>query len=119
MPALTLFGRISVVSLLFAIQAAAYAQPAGAAPQPSDSSIAATAPAIVPFKDSVQVPTPAPTGEQQGDLLMVQQRYQAALEVYSKVEPPTAALENKMGIAYQMLFDPKSAIRCYKESLKM
>ena len=50
---------------------------------------------------------------------MVQQRYQAAIYAYSKVNPPTASSWNKMGIAYQMLFDTKNATRCYKEALKI
>ena len=31
----------------------------------------------------------------------------------------TAAIWNKMGIAYQMMFNSKDAMRCYKESLKL
>ncbi|MFZ0303887.1 MAG: tetratricopeptide repeat protein [Terracidiphilus sp.] len=50
---------------------------------------------------------------------MEQQRYQAALVAYSKVGQPSAAVWNKMGIAHQLLFDPKNANRCYKQSLKL
>jgi tetratricopeptide (TPR) repeat protein len=119
MPALTLFGRISAISLLVALQVAIRAQPAVPAPQPSDSSIAAAAPANAPFSATVQASPPAATAEQEGDSLILHQRYQAALEAYSKIEPPSATLWNKMGIAYQMLFDTKNATRCYKESLKI
>jgi tetratricopeptide (TPR) repeat protein len=119
MPALTLFGRIAAISLLVALQAAIHAQPAVAAPQPSDSSIAAAAPANAPFSATIQAAPPSPTDEQEGDFLILRQQYQAALEAYQKIEHPSATLWNKMGIAYQMLFDTKNATRCYKESLKI
>ncbi len=119
MPALTLFGRISAISLLVVIPAAPQAQPTPAAPQPPASNIAATAPANAPFSATVQAPPPVPTTEQEGDSLILHQRYQAALEAYSKIEHPSATVWNKTGIAYQMLFDTKNASRCYKESLKI
>jgi tetratricopeptide (TPR) repeat protein len=62
---------------------------------------------------------PPPTPEQIGDSLSVRQHYQAAIAQYSKVQPPTAIVWNKMGIAYQMMFDVKDAIRCYNASLKL
>lgn len=119
MPALTLFGRFSAISLLVAFQAALLAQPNLAPPQPLASSFAANAPANVPFNNSTQSSPPAPTDERQGDLLMLQQRYQAAFEVYSKIAQPSAAVWNKMGVASELLFDQKNATRCYKEALKL
>jgi tetratricopeptide (TPR) repeat protein len=65
------------------------------------------------------VPTVQPTPEQAGDSLMAHQRYQAAIASYSKVPEMTATIWNKMGIAYQMMFISKDAMRCYKESLKL
>jgi tetratricopeptide (TPR) repeat protein len=59
------------------------------------------------------------TPEELGDSLAVHQRYQAAIEAYLKVTEHSAALSNKMGIAYQMLFDLKDATRCYEDSLKL
>ena len=59
------------------------------------------------------------TPEQQGDSLVVHQRYQAAIAAYARSPQKTAVLWNKMGIAYQMMFNSKDAIRCYKESLKL
>ena len=47
------------------------------------------------------------------------QRYQAAIAAYSSAPEMTADIWNKMGIAYQMLFNAKDATRCYKESLKL
>jgi len=119
MPAFPIIGRISAISLLVILQAASHAQPAVAVPQFPESSLAAASPVDAPFDTSVQPSPPAPTAEQRADSLMVQQRYQAAIDAYSNVKPPTASSWNKMGIAYQMLFDPTNATRCYKESLKI
>jgi tetratricopeptide (TPR) repeat protein len=59
------------------------------------------------------------TPEQQGDRLEASHRYQAAIEAYAQIPVPTASVWNRMGIAYQMLFDLNDAVRCYKESLKL
>jgi tetratricopeptide (TPR) repeat protein len=64
------------------------------------------------------VATPPPTPEELGDTLVIHQRYQAALVAYAKA-PPSATVWNKMGIAYQMMFNLKDASRCYKESLAL
>jgi|GEM_PF-882467 FOG: TPR repeat len=65
------------------------------------------------------VNSPPPTPEQMGDSLSVRQRYQAAIAAYSKAQPITAVIWNKMGIAYQMMFDVRDAIRCYNASIKL
>ena len=119
MPALTLFGRISAFSLFVVFQAASQAQPSKAPLQPPANEVAATIPANTPVRTSVQLSPPVSTDEERGDSLMEQQRYQAALVAYSKVGQPSAAVWNKMGIAHQLLFDPKNANRCYKQSLKL
>jgi len=62
---------------------------------------------------------PDSSPEQLGDRMEASHRYQAAIEAYAQVSSPTAALWNRMGIAYQMLFDLDDAVRCYKESLKL
>jgi Tfp pilus assembly protein PilF len=46
------------------------------------------------------------------------QRYQAAIASYQKA-PPSASVWNKMGIAYQMMFNVRDATRCYRQSLKL
>ncbi len=46
-----------------------------------------------------------PTPEQIGDSLSAHQRYQAAIAAYAKVTNPSAGVWNKMGIAYQMMFN--------------
>lgn len=60
-----------------------------------------------------------PGPEDVGDAFMIHQRYQAAIEAYQKASPDSARLENKMGIAYQLMFSPGEATRCYKASLKL
>lgn len=62
---------------------------------------------------------PKLSAEDVGDAYMNHQRYQAAIEAYQKASPDTASVENKMGIAYQMMFSSGDAARCYKASLKL
>lgn len=72
-----------------------------------------------PPSASAATPQTPPTPEQLGDTMAAHQRYQAAIAAYSKAPQMSAAIWNKMGIAYQMLFNSKDATRCYKESLKL
>ncbi|HEV2484408.1 MAG TPA: tetratricopeptide repeat protein [Terracidiphilus sp.] len=65
------------------------------------------------------IPSVQPTPEQVGDAQAIHQHYQAAIAAYSKTTEQTPALWNKMGIAYQMMFNVKDAIRCYNASLKL
>lgn len=51
--------------------------------------------------------------------MVAHQRYQAAIAAYEKSPQMTAVIWNKMGIAYQMMFNSKDAMRCYRESLKI
>jgi tetratricopeptide (TPR) repeat protein len=67
---------------------------------------------------SVQ-PSFQPTPEQLGDALFAHQRYQAAIEAYKKAPADSADVWNKMGIAYQMMFNLEAASRCYRTSLKL
>jgi Tfp pilus assembly protein PilF len=62
---------------------------------------------------------PQPTPEDVGDALMAHQRYQAAIESYKKAPSNSAGAWNKMGIAYQMMFNSAEALRCYQTSLKL
>jgi tetratricopeptide (TPR) repeat protein len=66
----------------------------------------------------IMQPSP-PTPEEVGDSLMMHQRYQAAIESYKKVKTSSADVWNKMGIAYQMMFDQADATRCYQATLKI
>jgi|SRR5208283_5218772 len=54
-----------------------------------------------------------------GDALMYHKRYQAAIAAYANEPQKTANLWNRMGIAYQMMFNLVDATRCYKASLKL
>src|ERR1700722_15576632 len=77
------------------------------------------APGPAPAPNSTATPQKPLSPEQLGDSLVGHQRYQAAIEAYSKAPEMTADIWNKMGIAYQMLFNAKDAARCYKESLML
>lgn len=60
-----------------------------------------------------------PTSEQVGDSLMGHQRYQAAIEAYKNAPQGSAETWNKMGIAYQLMFNIGDATRCYRTALKL
>jgi len=84
---------------------------------------APSTPAANPPADAIVVPGLAPgmqpTPEQLGDSLSAHQRYQAAIAAYARIPAPTASVWNKMGIAYQMMFNLKDATRCYNASIKL
>jgi len=86
--------------------------PASAPPQSPSQAPAAAATPIV------RIPPPPPSPEDLGDSLAMHQRYQAAIAAYQKA-PQTAVVWNKMGIAYQMMFNVRDAERCYRQSLKL
>jgi tetratricopeptide (TPR) repeat protein len=69
------------------------------------------------------IPTLAPpqqiTPLEMGDRLEDSQHYQAAIQAYAQIANPSAAVWNKMGAAYQMMYNMKDAMRCYKSSLKL
>jgi Tfp pilus assembly protein PilF len=90
----------------------AQAAPAG---QPDQANTPSSAPLPAPTST---LPSITATHEELADTLAVHRRYQAAIEEYSKA-PLSAAVWNKMGIAYQMMFNLKDATRCYRESLKL
>lgn len=63
------------------------------------------------------VPTFHPTHENIADSMMAHQRYQAAIEEY-KQATPTPDVLNKMGVAYQLLYDTGAAKKCYRGALR-
>jgi Tfp pilus assembly protein PilF len=107
---------------------------AGAADANGMAQVATPRDPATPAQDAGQIPVTAPgspgqagapdvrvsqpTDEMIGDSLSAHQRYQAALAAYVKIQDPSAAVWNKMGIAYQMMFNLKDASRCYANSLK-
>jgi tetratricopeptide (TPR) repeat protein len=59
------------------------------------------------------------TAEIEGDTLMGHQRYQAAIEAYKNAPQDSATVWNKMGIAYQLLFNNAEALRCYETARQL
>ncbi len=102
----------SLVTTLLTCSALLFAQTSS--PDPRTETIAAADQPRV-----VAAPPPLDLPEAQGDALMAHHRYQAAAEAFGRVQPPNAAVWNKMGIAYQMLGDVADATRCYQRSLKL
>jgi tetratricopeptide (TPR) repeat protein len=50
---------------------------------------------------------------------MVHQRYQAAIEEYKKAPRNSVDAWNKMGVAYQLMYNVAEAGRCYEKALKL
>ncbi len=96
-------------------------------PALSQGQIAPQAPAPVAFVAKRPAVTLNPSGEKppsippetRGDVYLVRQRYQAAIDAYAEVTQPSADLWQKRGLAYQMLFDMNDAAHCYSESLQL
>lgn len=89
---------------------------------PSDSAQKASASApnpAAPAAPPTIFPKTPPTFEQVGDALMAHQRYQAAIEAYKKAPKDDAVVWNKLGIAYQLMFNLTDAMHCYKTSFKL
>lgn len=113
LPALALF-----VAIPAALQAtgASYAFP----PETGAGVGAETGSLDLPTSTSDVMPQPQQlTPEELGDLHEVRGRYRAAVAAYAKVEQPSAAVWNKMGIAYQMFFAWEDALRCYKQAHRL
>jgi tetratricopeptide (TPR) repeat protein len=82
----------------------------------------AQAPAPVPIQpQTAPIATPlAPIDPlEAADLLAYHHRYQEAIAKYVSVPQKTAETWNKLGIAYQMMFNLNDAERCYKLSIKL
>ena len=83
-------------------------------PQASPQTANPVAPAPTVITPQIQLEP-----EQQADLLSAHQHYQAAIAAYAKIPNPSPGVWNKMGIAYQMMFNSHDAMRCYNASLKL
>lgn len=104
-----------VITFLAPASASVLAQAApNSQPPPAPSTQTAT---------SATAPAPAhnpnATPEQIGDSLMAHQRYQAAIEQYKKAPRDSAEVWNKMGVAYQMMFNLEDGARCYQQALRL
>jgi tetratricopeptide (TPR) repeat protein len=110
-----------VVSALV-LTAAVSAQGPGPASAPLPETASATPTPVQAPSAAAPAPTiihnPDATPEQIGDSLMAHQRYQAAIEQYKKA-PGTAAVWNKMGVAYQLMFNLDDAADCYQKANKL
>jgi Flp pilus assembly protein TadD len=95
----------------------AFSQPSTQTPAPTPAP-AANPPAVSPSQ-AVTVPAFKPTPEQIGDTLFARQRYQEAIAAYKQAPADSAEVWNKMGIAYQMMFNLVDASRCYRNSLRI
>lgn len=100
------------------------AQSAAQAPVADSTQAPASAPGQAPEAAAqpqpvAAAPQPPATPEEIGDALMAQQRYQAAIEAYKKAPERSADVWNKLGIAYQLMFNPIEASRCYQASLRL
>ena|ERR1700758_1997487 len=85
---------------------------------PAQTSDATPHPGVQTTTTTIEPKAP-PTPEQLGDALMAHQRYQAAIEAYKKAPPTDAQVWNKMGIAYQLMFNLTDAMHCYRTSDKL
>ena len=68
-----------------------------------------------------QAATPAGeiSQEERGNIFFAEDRYQAAIEAYRQVSPPTANSWNKMGISYQKMYNVDEARKCYEAAHKL
>jgi tetratricopeptide (TPR) repeat protein len=102
-----------MTAAIVSTSALSVAQPP-AAQSPSPTTKPATTTVLIP-----SLPKPEATPEQVGDALMAHQRYQAAIEAYKKAPTDSAAVWNKLGIAYQLMFNLTDAMHCYRTSDKL
>jgi tetratricopeptide (TPR) repeat protein len=116
----------AAVIVVFELPAALSQTATPAAPQtpaPNSMEIQVDPPAPLSFDvqaKPVEVAPPNPsTPEEVGDAMMVHLRYQAAIEAYKKGPRDSAEIWNKMGIAYQLMFNQEEASHCYQASLHL
>jgi len=112
--ALAVFG-----ALVFEIPNVFSQTPAPRDPQPLIPAESLAPETSAPAEPAVVVQQASPTPEEIGDSLMTHQRYQAAIESYKNAPGNSADVWNKMGIAYQMMFNLEAASRSYQTSLKL
>ena len=116
--------RLLAAMVVPALLSAAIALPAQApgptpsAPGTTEASVPVQAPPPPAAAPRVYTPNPNATPEQIADSLMAHQRYQAAIEQYKKA-PKSAEVWNKMGVAYQLMFNLDDAADCYQKAIKL
>lgn len=83
------------------------------------SSLSASPQAAQPPSQEAQPAKPQLTPEMRGDIFMARRMFREAIEAYQAVQPPTAVILNKTGIAYQQMGDLESAKKMYERALKL
>lgn len=115
LPASAVVAAFAIASQLLLVQSAGAASVAFT---PSSQSLAtlASMPATEPQVSAAQLQQDP---EELGDTLFSRKQYQAAIEAYKQASRDSAAVWNKMGIAYQLMFNSDEAMKCYLTSLKL
>lgn len=75
--------------------------------------------AAQPPSQEAQPAKPQLTPEMRGDIFMARRMFREAIEAYQAVQPPTAVILNKVGIAYQQMGDLDTAKKMYERALKL
>ena len=110
-----LYLRTLVVTLtLTAACLASLAQAPAGSVTPNQPVAPAGPPPVKPSQPRIDA-----TPEQIADSLMAHQRYQAAIDQYKKAPSTSPDVWNKMGVAYQLMFNLDDAARCYQQALKL
>jgi tetratricopeptide (TPR) repeat protein len=117
LPALMLM--VAIVSTPSVMLAQSPGSPSPNAPSPNAPSPQATQTPTTAPAQALSQPAVEPTPEQMGDSMMAHQRYQAAIAAYKNAPPKDAEVWNKMGIAYQLMFNLTDAMHCYRTSNKL
>ncbi len=117
----TIAGAVAISAVPLYPQNAAEAQTLAAmtaanAQAPGATAAQATRPGQVPAE---LTPQAQPTHEEIADSLMAHQRYQAAIEEYKKAPRSSVEAWNKMGVAYQLMYNIGEAGRCYAAAMKL
>jgi tetratricopeptide (TPR) repeat protein len=113
-----LASEICTILVLMVLSATAHAQ--NTAPVQQQQSAPTTTPAKTPTTTlTPQEPANDATPEDAADIFFAQGRFQAAIEAYKKVDPPTASGLNKMGMSYQKMYNLEEAKKCYDAALKI
>jgi tetratricopeptide (TPR) repeat protein len=105
---------ISVLHLSFILVSALTFQFAQVSP-PAES--AAASPPSIPAQ-SAPPPRPALSPQERGDIQMARKMYREAIETY-KEAPESAAILNRIGIAYHQLSDLDNAAKYYSRAMKL
>ena len=109
LPALMLVAAAMICPSGLILAQSPSANPSDSAQKPASSTAPTTAAAAT---TSVTLPKTPPTPEQLGDALMAHQRYQAAIDAYKKAPTNDPVVQNKLGIAYQLMFNLVDAMHC-------